>query len=69
VTITRKHRPHHLMWFVLQSLIIFAVIASNIHWHWTPNGYLPAILGAGLAWLLTRQLSVRWRERQTLDPE
>jgi hypothetical protein len=57
------------MWFVLQSLIIFAVIASNIHWHWTPNGYLPAILGAGLAWLLTRQLSVRWRERQTLDPE
>ena len=57
------------MWFVLQSLIIFAVIASNIHWHWTPNGYLPAILGAGLAWLLTRPLSVRWRERQTLDPE
>jgi len=55
------------MWFVLQSLIIFAVIASNIHWHWTPNGYLPAILGAGLAWLLTRPLSVRWRERQTLD--
>jgi hypothetical protein len=57
------------MWFVLQSLIIFAVIASNIHWHWTPNGYLPAILGAGLAWLLTRLLSIRWRERQTLDPE
>jgi hypothetical protein len=42
------------MWLVFQSLIIFAVVASNIHWHWTPNGYLAAILGAGLAWLLTR---------------
>ena len=21
--------------YLLQSLIIFAVVASNIHWHWT----------------------------------
>ena len=27
-----------LMYFLLQSSIIFAVCASNIHWHWTPNG-------------------------------
>jgi hypothetical protein len=51
----------HPMWFVFQSSIIFAVVASNIKWHWTPNGYLPAILGAGLAWLLTRLLNVRER--------
>jgi len=49
------------MWFVFQSSIIFAVVASNIKWHCTPNGYLPAILGAGLAWLLTRLLNVRER--------
>jgi hypothetical protein len=24
------------MWFFFQSLIIFAVVASNIHCHWTP---------------------------------
>jgi hypothetical protein len=27
------------MWFLLQGFITFAVVASNIHWHW-PNGYL-----------------------------
>jgi hypothetical protein len=26
--------------YLLQSLIIFAVVASNIHWQWTPNTYL-----------------------------
>jgi hypothetical protein len=41
------------MWFLLQSSIIFAVVASNIHWHWTPNGYLAAMIGIGLAWLVT----------------
>ena len=55
-----------LMWFLFQSTIIFAVVASNIRWHWTPNGYLPAILGAGLAWLLTRLLNVRWRGRNDI---
>jgi hypothetical protein len=50
----------------IQSAIIFAVVASNIKWHWTPNGYLPAILGAGLAWLLTRPLSVRSRGRNDI---
>jgi hypothetical protein len=29
------------MWYLLQSLIIFAVCASNIHWQWTPNRSLP----------------------------
>lgn len=27
------------MWTLLQSLIISAVVASNIHWHGVPNGY------------------------------
>jgi hypothetical protein len=33
-----------------QALIVFAVIASNIHWHWTPNPYLASELGVLLAW-------------------
>jgi hypothetical protein len=34
-----------MMWFCFQSVIIFAVIASNIHWHWTTNGYLAGLAG------------------------
>ncbi len=41
------------MWFILQGSIVFAVVASNIHWGWTPNPYIPALLGGGLAWLVT----------------
>ena len=33
---------HNRMWFLFQSLMIFAVVASNIHWQWTPIGYLEA---------------------------
>jgi len=45
------------MWFLLQSLIIFAVVASNIHWHWTPNTYLASVLGFLFALLVTVDLS------------
>jgi uncharacterized membrane protein len=41
------------MWYLFQGLIVFAVVASNIHWQWTPNGYLAAGLGAGIAFLVT----------------
>jgi len=37
------------MWFLLQGSIIFAVVASNIHWQWTPNEYLASLIGIGLA--------------------
>jgi len=40
-------------WLLLQGLIMFAVMASNIHWHWTPNGYLAGILGWIAALLVT----------------
>jgi len=46
-----------MMWFLFQSLIIFAVVASNIKWHWTPNGYLAGIIGAVLAYGATVLLS------------
>jgi len=41
------------MYFLLQSLIIFAVVASNIAYQWTPNRILPGLLGVGMAVLLT----------------
>ena len=47
-----------MMWFLLQSSIIFAIVASNIRWHWTPNGYLASLIGIGLAWSVTRLLSM-----------
>ena len=52
------------MWFLFQSTIIFAVMASNIHWHWTPNGYLASLIGVGLAYALTAALDGLWRLAQ-----
>lgn len=48
------------MYFIFQSSIIFAVLASNIHWKWTPNGYLAGLIGVGLAYGLTRLIGL-WR--------
>jgi hypothetical protein len=54
-------------WFILQSSIIFAVIASNIHFHWTPNGYLAGLIGVVLAYGLTLLLSARpWKRPGTV---
>lgn len=49
------------MWFLVQSTIIFAVVASNIHWCWTPNGYLASAIGIGLAYVATAELNGLWR--------
>jgi hypothetical protein len=49
------------MWFIFQSTIIFAVVASNIHWQWTPNGYLAGAIGVALAYGLTVALNGLWR--------
>jgi hypothetical protein len=38
------------MWKALQLAVIGAVVASNIHWEWTPNKYIPALFGALIAW-------------------
>lgn len=47
------------MWFLIQSSIVFAVVASNVQWHWTPNGYVPALLGGGLAYIVTAIVAER----------
>jgi len=43
--------------YVLQSAIIFAVIASNIHWQWAPNPYVAAIYAFAAAFGVT---TVSW---------
>lgn len=45
------------MFYLLQILVIFAVGASNIYWHWTPNGYLVGLIGIGIAYGLTLLIS------------
>lgn len=48
------------MWYVFQLLIFIAVMFANIHWQWTPNGYLASLIGIGTAfattWLLLKLL-------------
>jgi len=51
------------MWYLLQGLVIFAVVASNIHWQWTPNGYLATMLG-GIAALCVTGITNELRDWQ-----
>lgn len=45
------------MWKLLQISVVVAVVFSNIHWQWTPNGYVAALLGTVAAFLVTAALS------------
>jgi uncharacterized membrane protein YgaE (UPF0421/DUF939 family) len=37
----------------LQTAVVFAVVSSNLQWHWTPNGLIQVYSGIILAFLLT----------------
>lgn len=60
------------MWKLFQLAIFVAVVGSNIEWNWTPNGYLAALIGVGLAYVLTVALTSlgsalsSWRQRLNL---
>lgn len=41
------------MWRFFQAIMVFGVVASNIHWEWTPNPYLAALIGVGAAFVAT----------------
>lgn len=45
------------MMYILQAAIVLGVIATNIEFQWTPNPYLPAVLGYVLALLVTGALA------------
>ena len=40
-------------------------MASNIRWHWTPNGYIPALAGAVLAYGVTALMTALKIKRTT----
>lgn len=55
------------MWYAIQGLIVFAVLASNVRWHWTPNGYLASLIAGGTALLFTlivNELTVLWSRQK-----
>ena len=57
------------LWYVLQGSIIFAVVASNIHWQITPNGYLASLIGIGLAMAATGAINqlLLWSRQKRRD--
>ncbi|WGR67846.1 MULTISPECIES: hypothetical protein [unclassified Bradyrhizobium] len=57
-----------MWWYLLQGSIFFAVVASNIHWQWTPNGHLAAILGGSAAFLVTEIINElrAWQQKRAL---
>lgn len=57
------------MWYLFQGSIVFAVVASNIHWQWTPNAYLAMMLGGIAALLATVGLSnlLLWARKKPSD--
>jgi hypothetical protein len=55
------------MWRLLQTLLIFGVLASNIHYQWTPNGYVATLIAIGVAYFATVTFSWaydRWPRKQ-----
>jgi hypothetical protein len=44
-------------WFLFQGVIVFAVLASNVAYEWTPNKVLAGIIAFGAAYLATKLLN------------
>jgi hypothetical protein len=63
----RRESLTEAMYFIFHGSIIFAVIASNIRWQLTPNGYLASMLGGVAAVLATVAVNglLAWRQRLT----
>lgn len=40
-------------WCLFQSLVAFAVVAANIHYEFTPNGYLAGLIAMAASYLAT----------------
>jgi hypothetical protein len=45
------------MWRLMQTCIVFAVLASNVYYQWTPNPYLAGMIAFFCAFLATAALS------------
>jgi hypothetical protein len=54
------------MWKFIQLSIVLPTVWSNMVYHWTPNGYVPAVLGVIAAAFATHLGSVFWHWRRGL---
>lgn len=45
------------MWYLLQAVIIIGVLSWNVRDHWTPNGYVAAVIAIAIAWAVTFAVS------------
>jgi hypothetical protein len=59
-----------MAWKLLQAAVVLAVIFANIHWQFTPNGYLAALMGVGAALAVTGIITTLsdWRRRFSSRP-
>ncbi len=56
-------------WRLLQITIIGAVLFANIHWQLTPNNYLAAIIGIGIAFATTEWLTSLFARIRGVAPQ
>ena len=45
------------MWKFFQTLIVVGVMCASVYYKWTPNPYLPAVLGVAAALIVTLTLT------------
>ena len=48
------------------SFLLQPVIATNAHWHWTPNGHLASAIAGAIAFALTALFSVGATAQKTM---
>ena len=48
------------------SFLLQPVIATNAHWHWTPNGHLASAIAGAIAFALTALFSVGATAQETM---
>jgi hypothetical protein len=47
-----------MLWKMLQISVFAGVMATNIEWQWTPNGYVASLVALGAAFTVTYALSI-----------
>jgi hypothetical protein len=54
------------MWKFVQLSVVLPIIWSNMVWGWTPNPYVPVVIGVLAAAFVTHLGSVLWHWRRGL---
>ena len=60
------------VWKFVQLAIILPIVWSNLVWSWTENGYLPALIGIMLAFVVSEicfDLRLWWQKRRLINQQ